>query len=73
MTFLMIYLMGALVGFGLSYTLYDFAIRTNNEEDMPFDRTNYLIFGAIFSWFTVVMFLLGVVSGLLKSDDEDGG
>lgn len=67
---LFIYLIGALIGFGISYSAYD--ITKANGEPTVIKRGPFLLFGTVLSWLTVLLFLGGLLSGLFKNDDGDG-
>lgn len=73
MNVFIIYLIGSLLGFGIAYSSYDFAVKNGYKEDLPFDKSNHLFFGALFSWVTVALFIISFFHGLFKRDDDEDG
>lgn len=64
------YLIGVLIGFGISYSTYDVA--KAGGEQITTKKGPFLLLGAVLSWLTVLLFIWGFLSAFLKNDDEDG-
>lgn len=65
MDFLIIYFIGCLLGFGITYT---FVIPYKRLE---ISNLRMYIYGTFCSWLTIVMFLFGIIRGIVKGVDDD--
>lgn len=66
MNLFLIYLIGCVLSFGITHT---FTIPYNNS-----DMSNFRIYtyGVLSSWLTVLMFIVGVIRGIVKGVTKDG-
>lgn len=66
MNLFLIYLIGCLLSFGITYT---FTIPYSNSDVSNFRIYTY---GTLSSWLTVLMFIVGVIGGIVKGVTKDG-
>lgn len=67
MDIVLVYFMGCLLAFGIIYTF----VIPAKSDGMPNSHTYF--YGVISSWLTVVLFLFGILIGVMKGarGDED--
>lgn len=63
-TLLLIYLIGALIGFGLAYSATSTKLFDPKETGMSRDKI--LTWAFFLSWLTILMCLLGFLKGIVK-------
>ncbi len=70
-TLLFIYLIGALIGFGLAYTITSSS--QFDPEKIGMSRGKILSWGFWGSWITILVAIWGFLRGLSKAISDNGG
>ncbi len=65
---LLIYLSGALISCGITYTVY--SIDNHVFDDMYKSVWTAMIPAMLFSWLTIILFIIGLIKSIFQGDDD---